>query len=145
MASTVKDQALFEAPVEEVWELLADPSRYAEWAADAIEVTGIPTAIEKGSSFEVKGPGPLGSTVTTTYKIEELEDMREIKLRCQMSGYYSRWVLTEARGDTFAEVETGVDPIGVPGRFKQLVETKRSMRRAAQSSLDGIRRLLGPA
>ena len=47
-----------------------------------------------------------------TFEVEELEDLREIKLRCQSSGYYSHWRLTEAQGQTFADVEVGVEPIG---------------------------------
>jgi len=33
--------------------------------------------------------------------------MRELKMKCQVSGFYSRWLLTEARGGTFAELELG--------------------------------------
>ena len=35
------------------------------------------------------------------------------------SGYYSHWVLTEAQGQTFADVEIGIEPIGLHGRVAQ--------------------------
>lgn len=138
-----QQQALIEAPVERVWELLSDPSRFPEWAADSVETTGVPTRIERGSTFEQKGPGSLAGKRTTTFKVEDLEDLREIKLRCQYSGYYSRWRLTEARGQTFADVEYGVEPIGLVGQVARVAITKRQLRTLAASSFDGLRELLG--
>ncbi len=109
-------QALLEATREMIWELLTDPTRYPEWAGDALETTGVPTKIEKGATFEQTVPGPLGMKATTTFEVAELEDLREIKLACQMTGYYSHWRLTEAQDQTFADVEIGIDPNGVPGQ-----------------------------
>ena len=48
---------------------------------------------------------------TTPFKVEELEDMRELKVQCQVSGFYSHWLLTEAQGGTFAQVEMGVEEL----------------------------------
>ena len=42
--------------------------------------------------------------------VDRLEDLREIKVRCLISGYYLHWQLTEAGEDTFAQVEVGMDP-----------------------------------
>ncbi len=58
--ATWKQQAQIDAPVERIWALLADPETYAEWAGDVVEVTGAPTRIEKGSSFQQTSPGPIG-------------------------------------------------------------------------------------
>ncbi len=140
--STYKQQALIEAPVEDVWGLIADPKRYPEWAGDAIETTGVPSKIELGSTFEQKSTGPLGSKPTTVFKVEELEDLHRIKLRCQRTGYYSRWTLTEARGQTFADVEFGFEPTGLAGRAVEAITTKRSLRDLATDSLDSMRQLL---
>ena len=57
--SSYTQQTLIEAPVESVWELLEDPARYPEWNPETMEVTGVPTRVEKGSTFEVTGKGPL--------------------------------------------------------------------------------------
>jgi uncharacterized protein YndB with AHSA1/START domain len=141
--ATWTQQALIEAPVERIWELLGNPERYSEWAADAVEVTGVPTTIEKGTTYRQTGPGPFGGSVTTTFMVEELNDLKEIKLRCQMSGYYSHWRLTQAQGGTFADVELGVEPIGVHGRVAQLAMTKRTLRQVTEESLDGLRRAAG--
>jgi uncharacterized protein YndB with AHSA1/START domain len=140
--SSWKQQALIEAPVEAVWELLEDPARFPEWSGDTIAVTGLPTQIEKGSTFELTGRGPLRMKATTTFKVEELDEMREIKLRCQTSGFYSHWLLTEAQGSTFAEVEYGVEPLrrGLQARTLQAIHTKGYLRRAADEAMDGLRR-----
>lgn len=139
MASSWQQQGLIEAPVERIWELLEDPARYPEWAADAVSTTGMPTEIQKGSTFEQTGSGPFGRPMTTTFVVEELKDLREIKLRCQRTGYYSHWRLTEAQGQTFADLELGVEPIGLFGRLVRVALTKNEMRKMADLSLDGLR------
>jgi uncharacterized protein YndB with AHSA1/START domain len=139
-----KQQALIEAPVEDVWALLEDPERYPEWNEETVAVTGAPTRIEKGSTFELTGAAPLGRQATTTFKVEELDELREIKLRCQTSGYYSHWVLTEARGNTFADVELGVEPLpGLRARALGAIHTKGYLRHALEQSLDALRRAVG--
>lgn len=133
-------QALIEAPVERIWALLADPTRYPDWAGDSLETTGVPTRIEKGSTFEQRSPGLFGRVATTTFAVEEFDDLRQIKLRCQSTGYYSHWRLTEAQGQTFADVEIGVEPIGLLGRVARVATTKGQLREVTEESLDGLRR-----
>jgi uncharacterized protein YndB with AHSA1/START domain len=140
--ASFKQQALIDAPVERLWDVLADPATYPHWASDSVDVTGLPTKIEKGATFEQTSPGPLGSTQTTTFKVEELDDLHEIKLRCQSSGYYSHWVLTRAQDQTFADVEIGVEPIGVHGRVAQVAFPKRVLRQVVNQSLDGLKRVV---
>lgn len=135
-----QQQALVEAPVERVWAILTDPARYPEWAGDSIETTGYPTKVEKGSTFEQTSPAPFGRKDTTTFKVTELDDLHEIKLQCQLSGYYSHWRLTEAQGQTFADVEIGVEPIGVPGQVARVMFPKRVLRKVTADSLDGLKR-----
>jgi hypothetical protein len=138
-----RQQTLVEAPIEEVWELIADPARFPEWNHE-LEVTGVPTHIEKGSTFRQTAPTRFGLKATTTFEFEEFdESLREIKLRCQSSGFYTHWFLTEARGDTFADVEIGIEPHGLKERMWALPQTKTYLRRALDGALDGMRRLLG--
>jgi uncharacterized protein YndB with AHSA1/START domain len=139
--SSWKQQALIDAPVEEVWELLADPERGPDWSEDVLAVTGAPAKIEKGSTFEVRSRGPLGLKDTTTFKVEQLDDMREIRMRCQKYGFYSHWLLTPARGGTFTELELGIDPRpGIQTRAVGALHTKGYLRRTVDQTLDGLRR-----
>jgi hypothetical protein len=140
--SSWKQQALVDAPVEDVWDVLSDPARFAEWNENTIEVTGVPTKIEKGSSYRETSRGSLGLKLTTEFRVEEMEDLREIKMRCQTSGYYSHWLLTAARGSTFVDVEMGVEPHDLKSRLFGTTITKGFLRQAAEDSLDGLRRFL---
>jgi uncharacterized protein YndB with AHSA1/START domain len=138
-----RQQALIEAPVEEVWELLCDPNRSPEWSDDVIAVTGAPTKIERGSIVTMTTRGPLGVT-TTPFRVEEFADMRELKMKCQVSGFYSRWLLTEAQGGTFTDLELGVEPLerkrGARARAAAALHTKGYLRRHVETLLDGLRR-----
>lgn len=110
--------------MESVWELVGDPSRYPEWAADVVAVTGLAEVAEH-ETYEQVSRTPLGNE-TTTFEIEKLDDLHEIKLRCQKSGYYSHWVLTPAQEATFAEVEIGVEPVAPQYRLYFGILGKRS-------------------
>jgi uncharacterized protein YndB with AHSA1/START domain len=139
--ASVKEQALIEAPVSEIWALLEDPSRYAEWNDETIAVTGAPTKIEKGSSFKMTTRARFGRQPTTRFVVEELDDLHEIKLRCQTSGFYSRWLLTDAQGQTFTEVELGIEPVpGLTGKVTGAMHTKSYLRRSAAAVVDNLRR-----
>jgi uncharacterized protein YndB with AHSA1/START domain len=141
--ASFKQQTLIEAPVAEVWDLLCDPSRSPDYDQDVIAITGAPVKIEKGSTFELAGRGPLGLKSTTTFKVEELEDMHELKMKCQYSGFYAHWVLTDAQGGTFAEVELGVERMpGFEGRAVSALHTKSYLRRTVEGLLDGVRRAI---
>jgi uncharacterized protein YndB with AHSA1/START domain len=138
-----KQQTLIEAPVQEVWELLIDPKRGPDWSEDVIAVTGVPIRIEKGTVFELTGRGPLGIKATTPHRVEEFDDMHEIKMQCQVSGFYSHWLLTKAQGGTFTELELGVEPLEqrtLSARAMAALHTKSFLRRTADKTLDGLQR-----
>ena len=139
-----RQQALIEAPVKEVWDVLCDPARGPDWDQDVLAVTGAPVKIEKGSTFELTGRSPLGVN-TTTFKIEEFEEMHELKMRCQRSGFYAHWLLTRARDGTFAELELGVQLAPKPDDEARAVDaayTKSYLRKAVEKTLDGLRRVV---
>lgn len=138
-----RQQALIEAPVAEVWGILTDPARSPDWDPDVMAVTGAPTRIEKGSTFDVTGRGPLHTKATTTFKVEELDDLHELKMKCQFSGFYVHWMLTEAQSRTFAEVELGIEPLESPpprARVAAVLHTKSYLRRQVEKLLDSLRR-----
>ena len=133
-----REQALIDAPVQEVWDLVGDPRRYPEWVGQEVtEVTGLPT-VQRGAEYEQVTRSPFGMS-KTTFAIEELDDLREIRLRCTSSGWYSRWKLTEASGATFADIEIGMEPYGVAYRAIDKTAGKRWYRRVAQASIDGLK------
>jgi uncharacterized protein YndB with AHSA1/START domain len=112
--SVCRSQALINAPPGKVWELVGDPRRHPEWWPRVIEVRG--EQFDEGSNYAQVTKPPSGR-METTMTVESLEDLREIQLRCTQTGTYARWLLTEARGDTFVDVEFGMDPKGVGNRI----------------------------
>jgi uncharacterized protein YndB with AHSA1/START domain len=137
--SSWRQQALIEAPVEDVWRFVGDPASYAKWAKDVVEVTGVPDA-ETDATFRQVMDTPLGRH-ESVMRVEELEELHQITLRCTMTGYYSRWLLTPAQDNTFADVEFGVDPKSL--RYRMLAPLgKRWYRRLADDSIDALRGVL---
>ena len=138
----VREQTLIDAPLRDVWELVGDPRRYPEWVSeDWVEVTGLPT-VEKGAQYEQVTRVPYGDPERTTFEIEELDELHEIRLRCTQSGWYSRFVLTEAGGATFADVEIGMDPATPEAEEIDATVGKRWYRQVAKAAIDGVKRTL---
>jgi len=133
-----KHQSLIGAPVQDVWALVGDPRSYPDWAADVLEVTGFPEEVMLGAEWDQTTKSPFGKQ-RTRFVVDEFNDLREIRMRCTDSGYYSHWVLTEAGGDTFAELEIGMEPERISGKVIDRTVGKRWYRSAATSMLDRIR------
>lgn len=138
-----RQQALIDAPVEEVWSLVADPTRYPDWGANVVAVTG-EAEVSKEDTF-LQRTRDMGMEKETTFRVVELEEMREIKLVCETSGYYSRWVLTEAQENTFLDVEIGMEPLALQYRVVDATVGKRWYRRLVEDSIDGLRRVVSSA
>jgi hypothetical protein len=136
-----RQQALIDAPLEVVWSLVGDPRRFPEWAGNVVEVTGL-AEVSTGAHFQQKSR-MLGSSSETTFVIEELEDLHEIRLRCLSSGYYTHWLLTEAGEGTFADAEIGMEPTGARYRAMDTVVGKRYYRRLLDGALGGLREAAG--
>ncbi len=113
--SVSRQQALIDAPPERVWELVGDPRRHPEWWPRVIEVRG--ERFDEGSNYAQVTKDPTGRRETTTMRVERLEDLREIHMHCENTGTYARWLLTEAQGGTFVDVEFGMDPEGLGRRI----------------------------
>ena len=139
-----RQQAVIDAPAPSVWTLVGDPSRYPEWAGDVVAVTGL-AEVAEGETFEHTQRMPLFGDDTTTFEIEKLEDMHEIRLRCQLSGYYSHWILTPAQDTTFLEVEIGVEPNSPAFRLYFGALGRRYFRRVTAQSIDGVRNAVAAA
>jgi hypothetical protein len=136
--ASARRQALIEAPVEAVWRLVGDPARYPEWAAGVVEVTGLAKA-EPGAEFQQKTRVPLRAAPTTTFRIDELDELHEIHMTCEASGLYSHWLLTEAQDSTFVDIEIGMQPDDLKYRVFDATIGRRWYRTLADDSLDGLR------
>jgi uncharacterized protein YndB with AHSA1/START domain len=134
--SAHREHAQIEAPVEAVWSLVGNPSRYPEWWPRVIEVRG--ERFEQGAEYVQVTKHPQ-STVKSNYLIEQARDLREIRMSCQLSGSYAHWFLTPAQGGTFVEVNMGMEPTHFGYRLFDLTMGKWWFRRWSQQSLDSLR------
>jgi hypothetical protein len=130
-------QALLEAPVERIWDLVGNPARYPEWWPRVIEVRG--ERFEADDEYVQVTKNPFGAKEQSTFAIEQRGDLREIRMRCLSTGMYAHWRLTEAQRDTFVDLEMGMDPLTLPTRAFDAVAGRIYFRRWVESSLDGLR------
>lgn len=107
--SECRHQALIEAPIERVWDLVGNPARYPEWFPRVVEVRG--DKFDVGSIYVQSTRGLVG-TNTTSLTIDQVEELRSLQFHCLDTGMYAHFALTPARADTFVEVEFGMEPNG---------------------------------
>lgn len=133
--SVCRSQALINASPSRVWDLLGDPRRHPEWWPRVVEVRG--ERFDEGSNYAQVTRDPTGQS-ETFWRVERLEDLREIQMRCTQTGTYARWLLTEAQGNTFVDVEFGMDPTRVRYRIFDLTLGKPYFRRWLEQSLAAL-------
>jgi uncharacterized protein YndB with AHSA1/START domain len=132
-----KRQTLLPAPVESVWDLVGDPNRHPEWFPMVVDVSGL-GAVEENATYR-QVSRTVGKPAETTFLIEDLDDLREIKMRCTQTGTYVRFLLTPAQGDTFAEIDIGLEPSGFMVRAFDAALGKRYCKRWTEDAIDGLR------
>ena len=72
-------------------------------------------------------------------KIDRLEDLREIRMRCTKTGTYAHWTLTEARGTPSSTWNLEMDPVGVGNRIFDAALGKLYFRRWLDQSLAALK------
>ena len=135
-----RQQVLIEASAEDVWREVGDPSRYPQWAGDIVEVTGL-DHVEEGAKYNQLTKTPFGKT-RSDFVVEQLDDMREIQVKCLLSGYYLHWLLTEAGENTFTQVEIGMDPTHLGYRAFDKTVGRRWYRNVVEETLARLREVL---
>jgi len=134
--SAYRQQALIEAPVQEVWELIGNPVRHAEWWPRVVEVQG--ERFDVGDEYRQVSKGPMGQ-VESLFAIDARDDLHHLKVHCTKSGTFADWALTEARGETFVDVSFGMEPIGVANRFFDATFGRRYFRSWMNQSVNALR------
>ena len=100
-----------------------------------IEVRG--EQFDQGSNY-AQVTRSLAGRIETSMRVERLEDLREVHMRCMTTGTYARWLLTEAQGNTFVDVEFGMDPIGLGNRIFDATLGRAYFRRWLEQSLAAL-------
>jgi uncharacterized protein YndB with AHSA1/START domain len=110
MGGTYRHQALIEAPVEDVWAVVSDPRTHPEWWPDVLDVRLAEPLVEGGEYTRTSKPVPFLDAIEAVWVAERLEDLKEARFRCTTSGSWARFTLTPAQGETYVELESGMDP-----------------------------------
>ena len=118
-----------------MWSLVGDPRRHPEWFPRVVEVNG--QRFEEGEGYAQVTKQGRG-TVETDFLIERLDDMHEIRFACQKTGMYAHWLLTDAQGDTFVDVEMGMQPKSTGDKVFDAVIGRLYFRRWLDQSLDAL-------
>jgi Polyketide cyclase / dehydrase and lipid transport len=135
--SVHREHAHLDAPLEVVWGLVGTPSRYPEWWPRVIEVRG--ERFEEGDEYVQVTKDPVGTAAESNFLLDRRDDLREIRMSCQLTGMYAHWQLTPAQGGTFVELEMGIQARRVGDRLFDLAAGRVYFRRWANQSLDGLR------
>ena len=130
-----RQQAHLDAPLETVWGLVATPSRFPEWWPRVIEVRG--ERFEEGDEYAQVTRDPIGTT-KSNFLIERRDELRQIRMKCDLTGAYADWVLTPAQGGTFVELEMGMQPERLSDRAMDLAIGRSYFRRWSSQSLDAL-------
>ena len=138
--SAYRQQAMIDVPLEKVWPLVSDIERHPEWWPRVVKVQC--EGIEQGCEYRQVTATPTGK-IETSILIEELDDMRQLNVRCLDTGTFCHWLMTEAQDGTFIDAEFGMDPQGLANRMFDAVAGKRYFRRWLESALDGLREAAG--
>lgn len=129
-------QAVIDAPVEVVWDLVGDPRRHPEWFPRVLAVSDLGEVEQDGRFRQVTRS--LRGRIETTLAIEQLQELRAINMRCLDTGTYVRFLLTEAQDRTFADIEIGLEPTRLPERVLDAAIGKRYFRRWTDEAVDAL-------
>ena len=136
--SQVHEQALLDASVPTVWELVSNPRRYPEWFPRVFEIQG--ERFVEGAEFVQVAHHPIVGREEAHFLVDRVDDLREIHMHCTLSGMFVRWQLTDAQGGTFVNAAFGMDPIRHRDRIIDFTVGRRFFRRWLNEAVDGLKR-----
>ena len=135
--SKVHEQALLDAPVPTVWELVSNPRRYPEWFPRVLEIEG--ERFEEGAAFVQVARHRVVGREEAHFLIDRVDDLREIHMHCTLSGMFVHWQLTDAQGGTFVNAAFGMDPIRRRDRMIDFAVGRPFFRRWLNEAVDGLK------
>ena len=142
MTEMHRRHSLVEAPIEDVWAVVSDPKTHPDWWPEVMDVRTSGDA-EEGQHYTrvVRRLGFLDQ-VDNVWVVERLEDLKEARFRCTVSGTYARFSLTPAQEDTFIEAEVGMLPPSLRWRIAQATWGRMFFRRWLSEVLDALPRVV---
>jgi uncharacterized protein YndB with AHSA1/START domain len=133
--SSHRQQAHIDSPLESTWQLVATPTLYPNWWPRVIEVDG--EEFEEGDEFVQVVRDPSGET-SSNFLIERRDELREIRMSCQLTGAFAHWTLTAAQDGTFVDLEMGMEPTKLRYRLMDATIGQRYFRKWSDESLAAL-------
>lgn len=116
MARSYRHQALIDAPIADVWEIVSDPRTHPEWWPDVTRIAA-EDGLEEGDEYIHSSKMiPFIDAMDAVWVVERFEELKEAQFRCTVTGSYARFQLTPAQDDTYVEMEVGMDPTSLRWR-----------------------------
>ncbi|MEX2252528.1 MAG: SRPBCC family protein [Thermoleophilaceae bacterium] len=137
MGKASREQTVIDAPIETVWDLIGDPNRHPEWWPMVLDVEC--SNLEEGCSYRSVQKRPFGGEEEHELTVEKLDGCREILIRCEDVGVYTRFILTEAQGATFVEAEFGAEAKTVGMKVIGALAGRRYLKHWIGQTFDGLR------
>jgi hypothetical protein len=136
--SDSRRQTWIQAPIEVVWNLIADIENHASWWPRVVETECDELGV--GCVYREIVHTPFGNE-DMTLKIEALDDCEEFRIRCVNTGTFVHFALTPAQAGTFVEGRMGMEPDGLASRVFDAVAGRIYFRRWLSESLDAMARV----
>jgi hypothetical protein len=81
---------------------------------------------------------PLVGRDEAHFLIDRMDELREIRMHCTISGMFVHWQLTEAQGGTFLNVVFGMDPLRRRDRLIDFAVGRRFFRRWLAEAVESL-------
>ena len=131
------EQRLIDAPAEQVWELVSDPTNFPSWWPRVVEIRG--ERFEEGDEYVQVTRLPKRDEVTQ-FVIDRKDDMHEVRMHCKLSGTYAHWRLTPAQGGTFVDATFGMEPERITDHAWDRMFGRRFFRAWLAESVEALKR-----
>jgi polyketide cyclase/dehydrase/lipid transport protein len=137
--SEARQQTFIDAPVEVVWELLADVSQHARWWPRVVEVhcEGLDEGLELGCTYREVVQTPLGKD-EMVLEVDRMDDCKDLLIRCVKTGTFLHFLLTEAQDGTFVDAKFGMEPFKLQYKLFDRAIGGRYFRDWLRNSLDAM-------
>ena len=133
--SDCRRQAHINAPIQIVWDLIADVERHPEWWPRVVETEC--DQLGEGCTYREVVNTPVG-TDEMKLRIEGFDDCEEFRISCLNTGTFVRFSLTEAQGGTFVDGSMGMVPDGLAYRVFDAVAGRIYFRSWLAESLQSL-------
>jgi uncharacterized protein YndB with AHSA1/START domain len=133
--SLSRHQGFIDAPIDVVWDLLADAERHPDWWPRVLEVEC--DGLEVGCTYRQVTQTPLGKDEMKLL-VDQLDARRNLSIHCLNTGTFVRMELAEAQDGTFLDAEMGMEPSRLTMKAFDALVGKRFFRAWLRETFAGL-------